>query len=178
MSELLAGLVEGFIVVIELLFHGLVLFISGAATIVAWPFSKGFRDRKREQWRENKVRKFGELSIGAISLVGLAAFAVWISLPERKNKSQDETRAQIGKARSGEDLRFSLQLTNAGAPITGVTIAIKQGGLQKILETRSLTTLSRQLQENVVVIRQTNAQGKESSKPHLPAAKAQPPADP
>ena len=171
MSELLTVLVEGFVALLELIARGIILLVSGSATLIAWVCSKAFRNRKRTQWKGNRVRKFAELGFSGLCVAVLVALGAWVLLREINPKPKSDTAFQAEKVQQGEDVRLRLQVTKDSQKNDG-TIAVREGGTAKILGAKTLKDLKQQLAENVIVTdgqqNQTNLGVFPRSKPEDP----------
>jgi len=158
MAELIATLVEVVVAVIGMIVEalpailaGLVFVATGAITIIAYAISPQFREKKRQQWKSRPIRKYLDLGIGSLCLAVLVMSGVWILLPGPK-------RAPTSHSFDPEDLRkgTEFQLTIKARPGTGATnqmkIAVKNGGIAKVLHTKSLHELGQAIRENVTIL--------------------------
>ena len=145
----MSELIQGFLALLELVFHGIVFSISRAVTLVAWLCSKRFRDRKRVEWKDHKIRKLAELGLSGICVAGLVAVAAWLLLPDVKPRT---SALQIEQPQAGEDLRLKVQVTGHNGQKEAIRVAVKEGGTARILGAESMKDLKQQLEANLQVI--------------------------
>ena len=152
MEELIEALVRGFFALLELIFEVFCFLVAGSVTLIAYLLSSGYRARKEGEWRGSTLTKVARLGYSGACLGALVAIPVWLALTEPESKPEPKLgRLVVEPPQKGEELRLSLSETN-DAGKKEIRIAVKDGGLDKILSTRTMNELKSQIKENVARI--------------------------
>lgn len=151
MSELIETLVRAFITLFGLIVEAAIHLISGSITVVAWCCSKTFRQRKRVEWQDKKIRQFVELGWSGFCLTALVAIPIWLSWPKSESNKGGDVIYEFGRGEAGEDFRVRLRTTNTSAtgPGTNLLIVVGEGGTARIMGTKTLDELKQQIQTSV-----------------------------
>ena len=144
MAADISGLAEGIAALVELVFKTLVRLISGTVTLVAYLCSKKFRARKQAEWAGSRFKKYASLTYSGICVIGLLSLCSWMLWYGMQEKKRVPATDVAGGS-------IHVELRSKEQPERNVTVAVKPGGVSKILATTNLAGLKHHLKENVTI---------------------------
>ena len=132
MAELIGALVEAIAGIITAIAEAMPAILEllayvamGAITIIAFAFSRHFRERKRREWKERPKRKSLDLGISAACLVALLVLGAWVLLPRVR---PEPARPSPGLEEVENHNAFRLVISSrSGQKSNELKIAIKKG---------------------------------------------------
>jgi hypothetical protein len=132
MAEAIAALVAAIAEIVAFVIEALAHLAAGSVTIIAYGFSRRFREKKRRQWEERPEQKYIDLGISSACLGVLVGLAVWIctQLPESKPASTNSLATP--QPQSSGELRVVIgKRSDQGS--NQLTIAVKKETIAKLL---------------------------------------------
>ena len=158
MAELIAAFVEAVVslvmAVLEALpaiLEALIFVVAASMTVIAYAVSPRYREKKRQEWAAKPSRKYLELGISSLCLLSIVGLTLWLLLPSPPPPVISSGSVRVVQGSSDEDMRLKFKPATKPDPANELTIAVKRGGMKKLIETGSINELKQAIRENVTV---------------------------
>ena len=160
MAELIGAFVEAVVslvmAVLEALpaiLEALFFVVAASITIIAYVVSPRYREKKRQEWTAKPGRKYLELGISSLCLLSIVGLTLWLFFPSPPPPVVSSGTVRVVEGSSDEDMRLKLKPATKPDTANEITIAVKRGGMKKLIETDSINELKQAIRENITVIK-------------------------
>src|SRR6185436_7716176 len=150
LGEMLAAMIAALVALLPIVAEVTVYVLVCSIGIILYALSPKFRNRKKEEWKGQPLRKYLFLGTSGVCVAAIVALSVFLLFPRPRPDRRSNDLA-MEQAREGEERRLVIKTDSGEGATNQVRIAVKEGGVTKILHTKSMDDLKQALRENVTV---------------------------
>src|SRR5260221_6292830 len=170
--EAIAGMITAIAEAMPAILEVLAYVAVSAITIIAYPLSRQFRERKRRERKQRKKWKFLDLGISSACLGVLVALGAWLLLPRSKPAPPRGSPAVEEAQHGGE---FHLIISGRSDQNSNeLEIAVKKGTIAKFLHRKSPHVTAQAVTKSVPPAHGSTDSGTNQLQPNGPSNGSQP----